>query len=113
MKDNVFPTVKFWAESDMNFTDPNFGKPVPENKKEQARMICEKILEHLGRTPNIGSRYSRGALVPFWKADHIEIKDELVRYCANVGSQAKGLHLEGESSVLNKIYLLLQTLTIF
>ena len=112
MKDKVFPTVKFWADSDVKFTEPNFGKTVPANKKEQARRICEKILVHLGRTPNMGSSFSIGALVPFWKAYRTEIKDELVRYRANVGSQAKEMYLEGKSSVFNIMYLLVQTLTI-
>ena len=53
----MFPTVKFWADSDVKFTEPNFGKTVPANKKEQARRICEKILVHLGRTLNMGSSY--------------------------------------------------------
>ena len=39
MKDKVFPTVKFWADSDVKFTEPNFGKTVPANKKKQARRI--------------------------------------------------------------------------
>jgi len=108
----IFPTVKFGADSDMKFTEPNFGKTVPANKKEQARRICEKIVVHLGRTLNMGSGYSIGVLVPFWKAYRTEIKDELVRYRANVGSQAKEMYLEGKSIVLNNIYLLVQSLTL-
>ena len=54
----------------------------------------------------MGSSYSIGALVPFWKAYRTEIKDELVRYRANVGSQAKEMYLEGKSSVFNIMYLL-------
>ena len=112
LKDKVFPTVKFWADSDMKFTQPDFSKKVLTEKKEQARRICEKILEHLGREPDSGSGYSYHVCVPFWRAYRTEIKDELVRYRANVGSQAKEMYLEGKSIDIYQLFLI-QSLTIF
>ena len=96
LKDKVFPTVKFWADNDLKFTQPDFRKTVQLNKKEQARRICEKIMEHLGREPDCGSSYSIQVCVPFWRTYRTEIKDELVRYRANVGSQAKEMYLDGK-----------------
>jgi len=112
LKDKVFPTVKFWADSDMKFTQPDFSKKVQTEKKEQARRICEKILEHLGREPDSGSGYSYHMCVPFWRAYRTEIKDELVRYRANVGSQAKEMYLEGKSNDMYQLFLI-RSLTIF
>ena len=112
LKDKVFPTVKFWADSDMKFTQPNFGTKVQTGQKEQARRICEKILEHLGRESDSGSGYSYHVCVPFWRAYRTEIKDELVRYRANVGSQAKEMYLEGKSIHICNSFPM-QSLTIF
>lgn len=112
LKDKVFPTVKFWADSDMKFTQPDFSKKVLTEKKEQARRICEKILEHLGREPDSGSGYSIHVCVPFWRVCRTKIKDELVRYRANVGSQAKEMYLEGKSIDIYQLFLI-RSLTIF
>ena len=57
MKGKVFLTIKFWADSDVKFTQPDFGKTVLANKKEQSQWICDKILEYLGSKLDWGSIY--------------------------------------------------------
>lgn len=95
LKDQVFPLIKFWTDSDAKFLRPDFRDSVTSEKKEQARRICEKLLVFCRRIPDNGSDFAMRTKIAFWKTYVPNIKDGLVRYRSNVTADAKKMYIKG------------------
>ena len=101
LKDQVFPLVKFWRDSDAKFLRPDFRTNVAAENKEQARKICEKLLVFCRRQPDLGNNYSMSYMIAFWKTYVPNIKDGLVRYRSNVTGDAKKLYIKGKLVIVD------------
>jgi len=53
LKTKNFPYVKFWSDTERKFDYPDFVSKDPTVKEEQARVICEALLEYIKR-PHMG-----------------------------------------------------------
>ena len=95
LKDQVFPLIKFWTDSDAKFLRPDFKDSITLEKKEQARRICEKLLVFCRRIPDNGSDFTMRTKIAFWKTYVPNIKDGLVRYRSNVTADAKKMYIKG------------------
>ena len=95
LKDQVFPLIKFWTDSDAKFLRPDFNDRITLEKKEQARRICEKLLVFCRRIPDNGSDFTMRTKIAFWKTYVPNIKDGLVRYRSNVTADAKKMYIKG------------------
>ena len=96
LKDQVFCMIKFWTDTDTKFLQPDFLEGVEPAKKEQARRICELILNFLNRGHDSGANYSLKVMVKFWKTYSKDIREELVRYRANATAEAKKMYIAGK-----------------
>ena len=54
----IFPYVKRFSDEDSEYEQPNFLTGIKEGDKEESRIICERLLTHLGREKKDNDDYA-------------------------------------------------------
>lgn len=98
--DKIFPYIKVWNDPVQVFDIPDFQSNIKsDDKKAQARIICERLLEFLNRTEGVTDGFEKMKMkVMFWKTYRTRIRRELVEYRCVVTNQVKNTYVSGELS---------------
>tara|TARA_B110000902_G_C14203193_1_gene548615 strand:+ start:122 stop:787 length:666 start_codon:yes stop_codon:yes gene_type:complete len=96
--DKIFPYIKVWNDPVQVFDIPDFQSNIKsDDKKAQARIICERLLEFLNRTEGVTDGFEKMKMkVMFWKTYRTRIRRELVEYRCVVTNQVKNTYVSGE-----------------
>ena len=96
--DKIFPYIKVWNDPVQVFDIPDFQSNIKsDDKKAQARIICERLLEFLNRTEGVTDGFEKMKMkVMFWKTYRTRIRRELVEYRCVVTNQVKNTYVSSE-----------------
>ena len=96
--DKIFPYIKVWNDPVQVFDVPDFQSNIKsDDKKAQARIICERLLQFLNRTEGVTDEFEKMKMkVMFWKTYRTRIRRELVEYRCVVTNQVKNSYVSGE-----------------
>ena len=96
--DKICPYIKLWNDPVLKFDFPDFHSNIKsDEKKEQARIVCEQLLEFWGRTAGVKDGFEKMKInVTFWKTYRTRIRRELVEYRCVVTNQVKNTYVSGE-----------------
>jgi len=96
--DKIFPYIKVWNDPVQVFDIPDFRSNIKsDDKKAQARIICERLLQFLNRTEGVTDEFEKMKMkVMFWKTYRTRIRRELVEYRCVVTNQVKNSYVSGE-----------------
>ena len=92
LQGHIFPYVKFWSDSEKKFDYPDFVSKDKEVREEQARVICEGILDYVKVRDETMTMEKK---VRFWITYRSVVKKELVKYRCNASQQIKDLYVKG------------------
>ena len=94
--EKIFPYVKRFGDEDSEYEQPNFLTGIKEGDKEESRIICERLLTHLGREKKDNDDYTMKDKVFFWKCYRKRIKQEMTMYNSRVNGGVKIAYIKGK-----------------